>query len=69
MSTLQLIAILLLYKIRLHREVYMVMEYTCGTIPNSNLALQDSNVRNRTKVCIPTQTEKITAEDRLISGT
>jgi hypothetical protein len=69
MSTHELIAILLLYKIRLHREVYMVMEYTCGTIPNSNLALQDRNGRNRTKVCIPTQTEKITAEDRLISGT
>ena len=69
MSTLQHIAIMLPYKIRLHREVYMVMEYTCGTIPNSNLALQDSNGRNRTEVCIPTQTEKITAEDRLISGT
>src|ERR1700721_2897766 len=47
----------------------MVMENTHGTIPKSNLALQDSNVQICTKVCIPTQTENITAEDKLISGT
>src|SRR6202021_213067 len=47
----------------------MVMENTHGTIPKSNLALQDSNVQICTKVCIPTQTENIAAEDKLISGT